>query len=73
MSRARLPGTHAPHPARVRRTASDDSKVDLRDVSELIRISNRLRNRSRAVQRAASQASDLLREVIRRSSEVCEK
>lgn len=44
-----------------------------RDLQELIEISNRLRQRSHAVQQAAAQASALFRDLIRRSVEVCGK
>ena len=47
--------------------------VNLADVTELIRASNRLRSRSMAVQRAAIRASLLFHDVVRRSIEVCGK
>ena len=43
------------------------------DIADLIRISNRLRQRSNAVQRAATRAGVDLRELVRRCVEVCGK
>ena len=54
----------------LRRSASSPL-IDHRDVNELIRISNRLRHRSHAAQRAAARASRILQDVMKRSIEVC--
>jgi hypothetical protein len=43
------------------------------DIAELIRVSNRLRQRSNAVQRAATRAGVELRDLVRRCVEVCGK
>lgn len=43
------------------------------DIADLIRISNRLRQRSNAVQRAATRAGVELRELVQRCVEVCGK
>jgi hypothetical protein len=50
---------------------SGRARVYTSDVEELIRICNRLHERSNAVQRAASRASAVLQDVLRRSVEVC--
>jgi hypothetical protein len=47
--------------------------IDRDEVTELIRLSNRLRHQSNAIQQAATRASVVFRDVVRRSVEVCGK